>query len=334
VSKGGGGEYERWLLDGDVDVAVELLRRLAAQVTRTSSFRPPPSYSRWCDEAIDDLLAQMIEKKGVAFLVEALVSVDNQGSAERYLLRTVENFLKDEAKSTPHGKLRNRLDTILGQDPRFVSVSAPIRGWRLTSCSGDWWQGDVTDLEHAAFAVRGAFIRSWNTSGPTPAPARTALIMVALEVLTVAAGIVRAEDLARVLLSRFRHVIAPETSEELALSGADERLVEIGHEPESVLARVSAEELWMTLTLEQRAIVPYLTTPEDAVVMLGIGRREAKARAAQVVETVRLATVDDPHAEEVVTELLHLGSLAVAPMQELGRPTCGEPNETGGRMDP
>ncbi len=56
-------EYERWLLDGDIDVAVELLQRLAGQVTRTSSFPPPAGYSGWSYDAIDELLAEMVHKK-------------------------------------------------------------------------------------------------------------------------------------------------------------------------------------------------------------------------------------------------------------------------------
>jgi hypothetical protein len=82
--------------------------------------------------------------------------------------------LKDKAKATPHGKLRNRLDTILGQDQRFEAESVPFRGWRLVGEPTEWWQGDATVLERAAFAVRGVFIRSWNTSGSTAAATRNA----------------------------------------------------------------------------------------------------------------------------------------------------------------
>ncbi len=205
-------EYEEWLLDGDVDVALALLRRLAGQVTRTSSYPPPQGFRGWTDDAVDDLLVQMIDKKGgVAFLLGALASVDSQGSAERYLLATVDNFLKDQAKSTAHGRLRSRLETVLGQDARFEAVSRPVRGWRLAGAADGWWQGDLTALDRVALRVRGVSIPSWNKAGPTPRPAREALTTVAVAVLTAAAAAVRAEDLARVLLERFRYAIAPET---------------------------------------------------------------------------------------------------------------------------
>ena len=77
-------EYEEWLLDGDVDSAVALLRRLAAQVTRASSVPPPQGFPRWTDEAVDELLVEIVDNKGgVAFLLGAWASVDFRGSAER-----------------------------------------------------------------------------------------------------------------------------------------------------------------------------------------------------------------------------------------------------------
>jgi hypothetical protein len=302
-------EYERWLLDGDVDTALQLLRRIAAQATRTSSFPPPPDFNRWSDDAVDELLNEMILKKGGAtFLLEALTAVDNQGSAERFLLRTVQNFLKDQAKATAHGKLRSRLDTVLAKDPRFELVPSPARGWRLAGGPEDWWQGDRTVLHDVALRVRGVSITSWNTSGPTPRPAREALITVAVAVLTDAAGIVRAEDLAQVLLKRFRHEIAPETVVARSLDATKEHTAHTNQESEQALADISADQLWASLTGEQRAIVPYLTTPEHAPSALGIGPKEAAARLAQVIELVRLATVDDPHADAVVLALLEIAS--------------------------
>lgn len=328
-------EYEQWLLDGDVDAAVRLLRRIAAQAARTSTFPPPGDYDRWSDDAIDELLAEMVDKKGgIAFLIGALISVDNQGSAERYLLRVVQNFLKDQAKATPHGKLRTRLETLLGKDARFEVVASPDRGWRLADGPDQWWQGDLTVLHRTALRVRGVYITSWNTSGPTPRPAREALTTVALAVLTAAAGTVRAEDLARVLLERFRHEIAPETVRGPGLDDVDERTVQVDEVSEHALAAINAEQLWTGFTAEQRAMVPYLTMPEHAAAALGIGPKEAAARRAQVLDLVRLATVDDPRAEAVVTSLLDIASVSTGATSELARLTPVEPVNIEGRTNP
>jgi hypothetical protein len=327
-------EYGRWLLDGDVEVALALLRRIAAQAVRTGPFPPPQDYRLWSDDAVDELLVEMIAKKGgVAFLLGALAGVDNQGSAERYLLAAVQNFQKDQAKATAHGKLRERLKTVLGQDSRFAAVTQPDHGWRLSDGPDQWWQGDLVTLHCAALRVRGVFIPSWNTAGPTPRPAREALTTVAVAVLTEAGGTVRAEDLAQVLLERFRHEIAPESASGMFLDDVDEQVAQADQEPEHALAGISAEQMWARLTAEQRAIVPHLTTPEDAAVALGIGPREAAARRAQVIELVRLTTVDDPRAEAVVTALLDIASLRAGPATEMARLSPKEPPNTEGRMN-
>lgn len=328
-------EYERWLLDGDVDTALRLLRRVAAQAARTSSFPPPPSFGQWSDDAVDELLNEMIIKKsGVTFLLEALTGVDNQGSAERYLLKAVHNFLKDQAKATAHGKLRSRLRSVMAREPRFEWVTSPEHGWRLAGGPEDWWQGDRTVLHEVAMRVRGVSITSWNTSGPTPRPAQEALITVAVAVLTEAGGVVRAEDLAKVLLERFRHEIAPETVITLSIGDAEEHPADTNQEPEHALAGISADQLWASLTGEQRAIVPYLTTPEHAPAALGIGPKEAAARRAQIIEHVRLATVDDPQAETVVISLLEIASGSGGPTSEIARLSPEEPTSAEGRTNP
>lgn len=335
AGRGGGrlNEYEQWLLEGDVEVGLELLRRVAAQATRTASYPPPPGHRRWSDEAVDELLVQMIDEKGsTTFLIKALTNVDNQGSAERYLLTTVQNFLKDQAKATAHGKLRARLETLLGKDPRFQGVTQPVRGWRLRDAPDYWWQGDRDLLHGAAIRVRGVYITSWNTSGPTPKAARLALTTVAEAVLAATGGIVRAEDLARVLLDRFRLEIAPETAPTSVLQEVVD-LTDDDPGPDETVAVISAAELWEVLSAEQRAVVPFLASVEEVAAGLGVGPKEARARRAQVLEIVRQATLDDPHAELVVRSLLDLAVRADRRSTELAR-LPEEQGHSEGRMSP
>jgi hypothetical protein len=181
-------------------------------------------------------------------------------------------------------------------------------------------------------------VESSSRRGTPPAPlprhAREALIAVAVAVLTDAAGIVRAEDLAKVLLERFRHEIAPDTADELLLDHAEEHSARTDQEPEQTLARISADQLLASLTGEQRALVPYLTTLENAPAALGIGPKEAAVRRAQVIELVRLATVDDPQAEAVVISLLEIASGRDGPASELARLSPEEPANAEGRTNP
>jgi hypothetical protein len=79
------------------DETVRVLRRLAAQVTRTSSFPPPAGFDRWSDAAVDELLADMFERKGPAFVVGCFVKATDDGSLERLLLAAIRNHLIDLA---------------------------------------------------------------------------------------------------------------------------------------------------------------------------------------------------------------------------------------------
>ena len=88
------------------------------------------------------------------------------------------------------------------------------------------------------------------------------------------------------------------------------------------------------MSSEQRAIVPFLIAPERATAALGIGPKEAAARRDQVLELVRLATVDDPRAEAVVTSLLNVSSSANWSALELARQPSEEPVNIEGRMQP
>lgn len=318
-------EFERRLLAGDSEAIFALLRTITAQVVRTRSFPPPHDYRRWDDDAVGDLLAEMVAKKGPAFAVDLLVAADDQPSVERLLHRTVENFLKDQAKSTAHGLLRSRLKNVLGGDARFRHVTSPDEGWGIADGSADWWTGDRVELERVAWTVRGVFITSWNRAGRTPAGARLALCHVSEAVLTQAAAIVRAEVLSRVLLARFRTSIAPESARTEPIDQAVEAVsapgdIDVG----DVLATISVSGLWALLTPRQRAVVPLLTASSGVVAAeIGIGTREASALQEQVKEIIRLATVDDPSADVVVLALAGMAASGDATM-DLGRPSAAQ----------
>ncbi len=70
---------------------IALLRTLAAQVTRGSSFPPSKEYDRWSDEAVDDFLALMFEKKGPQFVISCFVQASDDSSLERLLIAAIRN---------------------------------------------------------------------------------------------------------------------------------------------------------------------------------------------------------------------------------------------------
>lgn len=151
------------LRNGVVDVAVvELLQRLGHQCTRSSrtNFPPPEGYDWWSDDAVGHLLADMFARpnagnpdEGHKFVLNCYARATDAPSLERLLLRAIENFLKDQARGTEHGKLRRRLTKLLRHDERFSSYADDR--WGLAGGAAQPWQGDLATLEWAAFAVRG-----------------------------------------------------------------------------------------------------------------------------------------------------------------------------------
>ena len=61
---------------------------------------------------------------------------------ERLLLAAIKNWLKDQAKATEVGKLRRRLENVLGDDPRFVR-SRPHKTAGPDRTCLKAWQGDI-----------------------------------------------------------------------------------------------------------------------------------------------------------------------------------------------
>lgn len=295
---------------------IALLRRLGAQVTRTSSFPPPVGYRSWSYEAVDDLLADMFTKDSLhaqIFVLACYAKATDQASLERLILASIRNFLKDQAKGTERGKLRRRLETLLSDDARFARPSglAGIWAWALLHHPMGLWQGDLDDLHRAAARVRGYQISTWNTAGRTPKHTVIALTEVSYGVIDHANGAVRDEDLAAVVERRFA-LLAPPVFIEIpdgAFSASELAGVAAGDDPGANLAvRELAEQLWLTLSTEEQALLPVLgQSLEVRQVATGMGRAATQALSEGLAERLRLATADDEDCEEIV---LHLALLA------------------------
>jgi hypothetical protein len=284
-------------------LTVAVLLRLGGQVGRTSTFPPPDGYGSWSDDAVVDLIGAMFIEKP-QLVVGCMVKAHDDASLERLLLVAIRNWLKDQAKATEVGKLRRRLENVLGGDPRFVSIKTGQDHWALTEHGSKGWQGDIDQLHAAAHRVRGVQITTrWNTSGPTPRRTKDALIAVAYGVLSEAGGSVSAQDLSKVIAARFQLQPSP-TFVQLSVDTAlkPDRFVD----PATfAVGDATARELWASLSPDEQTVVPLLAAdPADVAIRLGTGPETAAAAQAGVREKLRLATVDDDDAETVIGGLL------------------------------
>jgi len=109
------------------------------------------------------------------------MNITDDTALERPLLKTIRNHLIDEAKGTPRGKLRRRLNTLLSADDRFVrGPGSASASWTLTVHTTEVFRGNPETLQCAAAAVRGVNINRWNESGPTPRETVNASVTVAM----------------------------------------------------------------------------------------------------------------------------------------------------------
>lgn len=294
---------------------IALLRQLGTQVTRRSSFPPPAGHKSWSAEAVDYLLAEMFSKdpaRGQVFVLACYVQATDQESLERLVLKSIRNFLIDQAKGTERGKLRRRLETLLTGDGRFLRPPElmGIWAWALAHRAMDLWQGDLDDLHEAAARVRGYQILSWNTAGRTPKHAVGALITVSHGVIDYADGAVRDEDLAAVIERRFALLTPPIFVEipDGSFTAATVARVTAGDDPAADLGvQERAEQLWLTLSAEEKALLPVLGQSLEARrAATGLGRVVTQTLSEALAERLRLATVDDGDREEIVLRMVEI----------------------------
>ncbi|KIF67351.1 hypothetical protein HY68_36210 [Streptomyces sp. AcH 505] len=306
------GAYEELAHSGELGgQTLELLRRLGRQVTRTSSFPPPQVHGHWSDDAVDDLLTDMLSRQGAGqrFFMTCFFKAVDEASLERLFLTSIRNFLIDQAKMTDRGKLRRRFSARLAADDRFWKVPGPSPRWTLTSRpDGAVWQGGLDELVEVAWRVRGVGITRWNHSGPTPAGTVHALMTVLTAILEHAEGSVREEDLARALEARFE-LLAP--AQFVALHTDDGTLrdpttsaqIPPGTVPGE--SEAQAGEIWSSLSRDERILLPYLgQRPDEAALLLGTGPVQATAVLEGLRERLRLALSDDDQQIAVMGALL------------------------------
>ncbi len=304
------GAFEEIGRRGDVagPETLELLRRLGAQVSRSSSFPPPEGHDHWSDDAVDDLLADMFSRdtgRGQVFVLGCFTVATDQASLERLILASIRNHLKDEAKRTERGKLRRRLAHLLDADSRFVRppiLLKTVDAWALDGGPVEMWQGDIGQLQNAAASVRGLTITQWNTAGKTPAGTIHALVTVSYSVIDTAQGSVRDEDLARVAERRFV-LIAPPVFIELP-DGTDTIFRDAADPESQVLNSAHADRIWATLTETDRMLLPYIGAPiAEQRRITGLGPRATTAMVESLRERIRLATESDEQRADIVMRL-------------------------------
>lgn len=303
--------YEELQTGGLGPATFELLRRLVHQVRRGTGFPPPEGHTVWSDDAAYDVISAMLSQEGAGqrFVTVCFTQAADEASLERLFLTSIKNFLIDEAKKTPRGKLRRRIARLMGGDADYRKSNGSPPRWALADHSEEaLWQGDLDDLIGHAARVRGVGITRWNHSGPTPKQTVHALKTILLGVLQHAQGAVREEDLAKVLEARFELLAPARVTRLFADEGTVAAIVEqhaATTAPDPTGTEGVAEDIWRRLSLNERLLLPYLDKDaHHAAQLLEIRQGHAVLVLSNLKIMLRDALSLDSDPEAVMAALL------------------------------
>jgi len=269
----------------------------------------------WQPADVDDLVQEFLEEKFVDVTTMLLTTARNDESMGRLLRRTIRHWLIDRARTTGTGRIRRRLEKVLGDSPEFERVPSARAGagqWRITETSSEPWAGDPQELIQAASRVQVVRIGQWSsTSRRAPLATRESLIAVARAVLSAAGGSVEIAQLTHVFVTRFPAAldwaVVPLESGADGLHAAgstpEEEVVERNDE---VDASVGAAEIVGMLTSRERALVSCLGDVVAAQTLLGCRRSSAYQQMSRLREKlVQFAGASDDGLA-LIREVIHL----------------------------
>lgn len=293
-----------------------LVSRLVAQEVRgeRNPFPPPAPYGRWSDEAVYEQTIALYEKKGFTLVAEARIAANgDQGHLERRLLKTIHNFLIDEAKATPVGLMRNRVGTMLKNSSEFVRITGPsvaIDGWAMAGSQGAGgllWQADRAELDAAAAAVHVPPDIKFHHQGPPPKNSKIAMTEVIKAVFAAADGFYLPDQvLAQIIHKRFDDYLHPDDRDATEFRSNIEIVDDLDGASELGYLDVEAEDLaeyiWTDMSFDERKAYPMLGVDggeqvrRDAVMFaVGCGPHEAEAVIASVFDRIRAEALgEDP----------------------------------------
>ncbi|MFB7170647.1 hypothetical protein ACFCYM_07445 [Streptomyces sp. NPDC056254] len=303
--------YEELQTGGFGPATFDLLRRLVHQVHRTYGFPPPEGHTSWSDDAAYDVISAMLSQEGAGqrFVTVCFTQAADEASLERLFLTSIRNFLIDEAKKTPRGKLRRRIARLMGEDTAYRKNNGSPPRWALADHPEEaLWQGDLDDLIAQAARVRGVGITRWNHAGPTPKQTVHALKTILLCVLQHAQGAVREEDLAKVLEARFELLAPARVTQLFADEGSVAAIVEqhaATTAPDPTETEGVAEGIWQRLSPNERLLLPYLDKDaHHAAQLLEIRQGHAVLVLSNLKTMLRDALSLDSDAQTVMASLL------------------------------
>lgn len=266
--------------------------------------------SGWSTDSVWDWTLSFFAERGAAVTVAVLAQAGDLASMSRYLRRSIRNFLVSEARKTPSGSVRRKIEELLATTPKFDQVPTGRAGagrWQLSGASWAPFAGDPQSLVAAAYSAPGVAVVRWTGARRAPLASDEALVRILDAVFSAASGSLEVADLTWIFLQRFPAAVEPADATldpaafDWAVAPLDERpdvLVEVG---------AQAQEVYEQLSPSQRALLPHLEKPvADHMQILGIGRSQAYEAARKLKAVIGALVPEDDLRGAVVLEVVRL----------------------------
>lgn len=248
--------------------------------------------------------------KGKAVTASVLAQARDTESMARILRRSVRNYLISEARKTPSGAVRRKVEDLLAVSDDFAQVPAGRPGagrWHLVGQATTPWAGDLRLLVEAAWAVPGVHAVRWSGPRRSPLASDQALLEILRAVLTTAGASLDVAQLTAVYLRRFPLAVE-QADVALDADAYDLAIAPLEDRPD-IVAEVTdlAQEVYEQLSPSQRTLLPHLDKPvEDQMEILSVGRTQAYETARRLKAVLSELIGADDLRNEIALEVLRL----------------------------
>jgi hypothetical protein len=266
--------------------------------------------SGWTEDSVWDCAQGFFAARGPAVTAAILAQTADLASMSRYLRRSIRNFLVSEARKTPEGSVRRKIEDLLAASRKFEQVPSGTPGagrWRLVGAHGPPYGGELRPLVSAAYSVPGVRAVCWSGERRAPLASDASLITILEAVLLEAAGSLDVPELTWVFLQRFPAAAEPADAT-LDQATFDLAVAPFAERPDVIVEiREQAREVYDQLSPSQRALLPHLGKPvSDHMQVLGVGRSQAYEAAGKLKAVLNELVPEDDVRDDVMVEVARL----------------------------
>jgi len=298
------------LRENDVgDAFVQLLQRTIRAVAIARNFPAPEGRGRWDETSVALVAADLFAHPNTPRRLTDLVTHCRTDDAlKRRLQATVQNFLADNGRRTPVGRLVLRFNEVLGDSEGFERRG---RSWALAGMPDEAVGVDVDALVAAASAVEVVVPTAWVTGArQSPDIDPPSVVRLATAVLKEAGGALSSGVLAQVAARRLGLGGAPLSIEATSFDPPETYTSSPDTTGAAGLLDIRAAEVFSLLNDAERVS---LGVPGFPVAQLGPTLRMSGSSAALIrkraIIIIKGELDDEEDGQSVATAVLELARL-------------------------